>query len=87
MLVVGHSLGHQSSALLELGCAVKMVHAASLFLDDMPCMGNVRLRRSRLAMLGAVALVSQAFALLPLPRSRYLTRQTKSRICLFEQGF
>ena len=70
MLLVGHSLGHQSAALLDLGCAVEMVHAASLFLDDMPCMDNARLRRGRLAVhakygqdvavLGAVALVSQS---------------------------
>ena len=70
MLLVGDSLGHQSPALLDLGCAVEMVHAASLFLDDMPCMDNARLRRGRLAVharfgqdvavLGAVALVSQA---------------------------
>ena len=70
MLLIGHSLGHQSPALLDLGCAVEMVHAASLFLDDMPCMDNARLRRGRLAVharygqdvavLGAVALVSQS---------------------------
>ena len=70
MLLVGDSLGYQSPALLDLGCAVEMVHAASLFLDDMPCMDNARLRRGRLAVharfgqdvavLGAVALVSQA---------------------------
>ena len=70
MLLVGHSLGHHSQALLDLGCAVEMVHAASLFLDDMPCMDNARLRRGRPAMharygqdvavLGAVALVSQS---------------------------
>ena len=72
-LLVGHSLGQHSPALLDLGCAVEMVHAASLFLDDMPCMDNARLRRGRpavhacygedIAMLGAVALVSQAFSL------------------------
>lgn len=70
MLLVGRSLGQNSPALLDLGCAVEMVHAASLFLDDMPCMDNARLRRGRLAvharygedvaMLGAVALLTHA---------------------------
>ncbi|MDB5938252.1 MAG: Farnesyltranstransferase (Geranylgeranyl-diphosphate synthase)-like protein, partial [Polaromonas sp.] len=73
MLLVGRSLGHRSAALLDLACAVEMVHAASLFLDDMPCMDNARLRRGRpavharfgedVAMLGAVALVTQACAI------------------------
>ena len=70
LLLVGRSLGQKSGALLDLGCAVEMVHAASLFLDDMPCMDNARLRRGRLAvharygediaMLGAVALLAHA---------------------------
>ncbi len=70
LLLVGRSLGQKSMALLDLGCAVEMVHAASLFLDDMPCMDNARLRRGRLAvharygedvaMLGAVALLAHA---------------------------
>ena len=73
MLLVGRSLGHRSVALLDLACAVEMVHAASLFLDDMPCMDNARFRRGRpavharygedVAMLGAVALVAQACAI------------------------
>ncbi|MDB5929663.1 MAG: Farnesyltranstransferase (Geranylgeranyl-diphosphate synthase)-like protein [Polaromonas sp.] len=73
VLLVGRSLGHRSRALLELACAVELVHAASLFLDDMPCMDNARLRRGRLAvharygedvaMLGAVALLAQACAM------------------------
>jgi len=70
MLLVGRSLGQPSAALLELACAVEMVHAASLFLDDLPCMDNARLRRGRpalharygedVAVLGAVALLAQA---------------------------
>ncbi|MDB5884040.1 MAG: Farnesyltranstransferase (Geranylgeranyl-diphosphate synthase)-like protein [Polaromonas sp.] len=73
MVLVGRSLGQQAPVLLDLACAVEMVHAASLFLDDMPCMDNARLRRGRpavharygedIAMLGAVALVTQAFSL------------------------
>ena len=70
MLLVGRGLGAESNALLDLACAVEMVHAASLFLDDLPCMDNAWLRRGQpaiharygqdVAMLGAVALLSQA---------------------------
>ena len=73
MLLAGRSLGQSPAALLDLACALEMVHAASLFLDDMPCMDNARLRRGRpsvharygedVAMLGAVALVAQACAI------------------------
>lgn len=62
-----------SDAGLDLACALEMVHAASLFLDDMPCMDNAELRRGRptihrqygedVAVLGSVALLSQAFGI------------------------
>ena len=57
--------------LLDLACAVEMIHAASLMLDDIPCMDNAMLRRGRptihrqfgehVAILAAVALLSNAF--------------------------
>jgi geranylgeranyl diphosphate synthase, type II len=72
MLLVGRGVGSESKALIDLACAVEMVHAASLFLDDMPCMDNAWMRRGRpaiharfgqdVAMLAAVALLSQACA-------------------------
>jgi geranylgeranyl diphosphate synthase type II len=56
---------------VDLGCAVEMIHAASLVLDDMPCMDNAALRRGRptvhlkfgedVAILTAIALLSRAF--------------------------
>ncbi|WP_019339881.1 polyprenyl synthetase family protein [Stutzerimonas stutzeri] len=62
-----------SHAGLDLACALEMVHAASLVLDDMPCMDNAELRRGRptihrqfgedVAVLGSVALLSQAFSI------------------------
>ncbi|TWI53017.1 geranylgeranyl diphosphate synthase type II [Pseudomonas duriflava] len=71
MLLAARDLGHVTPAILDLGCAVEMVHAASLFLDDMPCMDNAQMRRGRptihvqygedVAVLGAVALLSHAF--------------------------
>lgn len=58
---------------LDLACALEMLHAASLILDDMPCMDNAELRRGRptihrqfgedVAVLGSVALLSQAFSI------------------------
>jgi geranylgeranyl diphosphate synthase type II len=70
MLVVGEALGGRGPGLLDLACAVEMVHCASLVLDDMPAMDDARLRRGEptvhlrfgedVAMLAAVALVSEA---------------------------
>jgi geranylgeranyl diphosphate synthase type II len=58
---------------LPLACAVEMVHAASLILDDLPTMDNATLRRGKPvlhrivgeanAILAAVALLNGAFAL------------------------
>lgn len=59
---------------LDAGCAVEMVHAASLILDDLPSMDDAALRRGRptahrafgedVAVLAAVALLARAFAVL-----------------------
>jgi len=56
---------------LDTACAFEMVHAASLILDDLPCMDDAALRRGRptahlaygedVAILAAVALLSRAF--------------------------
>ena len=56
---------------LDLACAVEMVHAASLILDDIPSMDNAQMRRGRptihrqfganVAILAALALLSRAF--------------------------
>jgi geranylgeranyl diphosphate synthase type II len=61
-------------AAIDAGCAVEMVHTASLILDDLPCMDNAATRRSRAsthvafgqatAILAAVALLTRAFELL-----------------------
>lgn len=61
----------EQPGLIDLACAVEMVHAASLMLDDIPCMDNALLRRGRptihyqygenVAILAAVALLSRAF--------------------------
>lgn len=66
--------GVDQPGLIDLACAVEMVHAASLMLDDMPCMDNAQLRRGRptihcqygesVAILAAVALLSHAFGVI-----------------------
>lgn len=73
LLMAAQDLGCEISSVLDLGCAVEMVHAASLVLDDMPCMDNANLRRGRptihrhfgedVAILAAIALLSRAFGL------------------------
>ncbi|CAN7495305.1 polyprenyl synthetase family protein [Massilia sp. LjRoot122] len=74
VMLVARDLGCTSPALADVACAVEMVHAASLILDDMPCMDNARLRRGKpaihvqygedLAILASVALLSRAFGVL-----------------------
>ncbi len=59
---------------LRAGVAVEFVHTASLILDDLPCMDDAQLRRSRpathlefgeaTAVLTAIALLNRAFGLL-----------------------
>ena len=61
-------------AVLDAGCAVEMVHTASLILDDLPCMDDAQLRRQRpathiafgqpTAILVAIALLTRAFGIL-----------------------
>jgi geranylgeranyl diphosphate synthase type II len=67
-------LGADPADAIDAGCALEMVHAASLALDDLPCMDDARLRRGRpalhvahgedLAILASVALLSRAFGVL-----------------------
>lgn len=74
MMLVANDLGCDSPALLDVACAVEMVHAASLILDDMPCMDNAMLRRGKptihvqfgedVAILAAIGLLSRAFGIL-----------------------
>ncbi|MCG7599293.1 polyprenyl synthetase family protein [Halomonas sp. McH1-25] len=73
LILAARGVGGDSPALLDLGCAVEMIHSASLILDDLPCMDDASLRRGRptthrqygedVAMLAMVALLSRAFGL------------------------
>lgn len=72
---------------VDLACAVEMIHAASLVLDDMPSMDNAMQRRGRptihcqygenVAMLAAVSLLSQAFGVIA--RAQDLAPEVKSQ--------
>ncbi|MFJ4113505.1 polyprenyl synthetase family protein [Pseudomonas sp. NPDC089758] len=78
LMLIASGLGHEGSAARDLGCAVELIHAASLVLDDMPCMDNASLRRGRptvhlkfgedVAILTAVALLSRAFGIIAATR-------------------
>jgi len=78
LMLVARDLGCESEALVDVACAVEMVHAASLILDDMPCMDNAMLRRGKptihvqfgedVAVLAAIGLLSRAFGLLATAR-------------------
>lgn len=71
-LAAGHEAGAPREVALALGCAVEMLHAASLVVDDLPAMDDAAQRRGRaathrvhgeaVAMLAAIGLIAQAFA-------------------------
>jgi len=72
-LAVAELFGERGAAALDLACAVEMVHACSLVLDDLPSMDDAALRRGRptvhrvygeaVALLAALALLNRAYAL------------------------
>jgi geranylgeranyl diphosphate synthase type II len=59
---------------LDFGCALELIHTASLILDDLPCMDDAAMRRGRptvhrqfgedTAVLSAVALLNQGFGII-----------------------
>jgi geranylgeranyl diphosphate synthase type II len=73
MLSAAHFGGCEMSA-LDFGCALEMIHTASLVLDDLPCMDDATMRRGQpalhrrfgedAAVLSAVALLNQAYAVI-----------------------
>ena len=73
-LQVATDLGGSEEAALDPACAVEMVHAASLILDDLPSMDDARLRRGKAAnhlvfgedtaILAATALLNRAFGVI-----------------------
>lgn len=73
-MLTAAELGAVPEAALDAGCAVELVHTASLILDDLPCMDDASTRRGRpathvaygeaTAVLAAIAMLSRAFGVL-----------------------
>jgi geranylgeranyl pyrophosphate synthase len=73
-LLAAEAFGAPISRALDVACAMEMVHAASLVLDDLPSMDDARLRRGRPtthrvygeadAILASVGLLTEAFAVI-----------------------
>jgi geranylgeranyl diphosphate synthase type II len=71
---VATDLGGDEDLAVDPACAIEMVHAASLILDDLPCMDDAELRRGRpanhrvhgedTAILAATALLNRAFGVI-----------------------
>jgi len=71
---VAKGTGFDGEASVDVGCVAEMVHAASLILDDLPCMDDAELRRNQptthiafdesTAILTATALLNRAFGVL-----------------------
>ncbi len=71
LLLAAQDMGVEASDVIDAACALEMVHAASLALDDLPCMDDAQMRRGQpalhvlhgddVAILAAVALLGQAF--------------------------
>lgn len=72
LVLAARELGHDSDALIDLGCAIEMIHAGSLIADDLPCMDNASQRRGQptihrrfgedIAVLSTVGLLAKAFS-------------------------
>ena len=73
MLSAAHFGGIDIDA-LDFGCALELIHTASLILDDLPCMDDAAMRRGRptvhrmfgedTAVLSAVALLNHGFGII-----------------------
>lgn len=71
--LVARQCGGNEAAALDAGCAVEMVHAASLVIDDLPTMDNAELRRGRATthrvygdatgILAAISVMNQAYGI------------------------
>ncbi|MEM9599946.1 MAG: polyprenyl synthetase family protein [Pseudomonadota bacterium] len=76
-------------AAMEVGCVIEMVHAASLILDDLPCMDDADLRRNQpsthvafgesTAILSATALLNRSFGVIA--RNNTLTPAQRTELC------
>ncbi|WP_296584605.1 polyprenyl synthetase family protein [Xanthobacter sp.] len=70
VMAAAMQLDASEHAVLDFGCALEMIHASSLIIDDLPCMDDAMVRRAQptthvkygedVAVLAAVALLSRA---------------------------
>jgi len=80
MLSAAHFGGRELAA-LDFGCALELIHTASLILDDLPCMDDAAMRRGQptlhrrfgedAAVLSAVALLNHAYAVIAADEGLY----------------
>jgi geranylgeranyl diphosphate synthase, type II len=73
MLSAAHFGGRELAA-LDFGCALELIHAASLVVDDLPCMDDAAMRRGKptvhrrfgedTAVLSAIALLNHAYGVI-----------------------
>lgn len=88
-LLSARDFGAAEGVALDVGCAIEMVHAASLILDDLPCMDDADQRRGRatthrvygdaMAILAAVGLLNEAFGVIA--RERRLPAEVRAELC------
>lgn len=84
-LAVAELFGERGDPVLDIACAVEMVHACSLVLDDLPQMDDAQLRRGRptvhrafgesVALLAALGLLNRAYALVAEAANRLSLRR------------
>ncbi len=75
-LLACEQCGGDAAGALDAACAVEMIHAASLIMDDLPAMDDAHLRRGNLAthvvfgegtgLLAAIALLNEAYRVIAL---------------------
>jgi geranylgeranyl diphosphate synthase type II len=84
-LIVAELFGSRSEVVLDVACAVEMVHACSLIFDDLPAMDDAARRRGRptvhraygedVALLAGLALLNRAYALVAEATQRLALRR------------
>lgn len=73
-MLTAAEFGAAPAAALDAGCAIELVHTASLILDDLPCMDNASLRRGlptthavygeATSVLAAISMLTRAFGVI-----------------------
>jgi geranylgeranyl diphosphate synthase, type II len=91
VLALATDLGHDESKFLSTASAIEMVHAASLVLDDLPCMDDAKQRRGQAtthraygdanAILAAIALIARAYEVIAQDASLHADART-SILCM-----